>query len=111
TDAHGPISSARHSSDSDAISRCSTAALIVLACGSSDTVMLVSEVDTRSTDRTCALKIWKTSARKPTSCHMPGLSIETSVMPRFTHTAFTLAEVSAGEPEMRVPAQSGTCVA
>ena len=38
----------------------------VLAVGSSDTVTLVSEVETRSTDMPCCLKIWNASARKPT---------------------------------------------
>ena len=84
---------------------------MVLACGSSDTVTLVSEVDTRSIDMPCCLKIWNASARKPTSCHMPGLSIDTSVMPFFTQTAFTLADESAVVAVMCVPSRSGTCVA
>ena len=87
------------------------AASIVLACGSSDTVTLVSEVETRSTDSPCALITWNASARNPTSCHMPGLSSETSVMFFFTQTAFTLAELSCGVALMCVPSRSGVCVA
>ena len=63
----------------------------VLAAGSSDTVTLVSEVDTRSTDMPCSLNTANTSARKPTWCHMPGLSSEISVMPLRLQTAFTCA--------------------
>jgi hypothetical protein len=84
---------------------------MVLACGSSDTVTLVSELDTRSTDSPCDLNTWNASARKPTSCHMPGLSIDTSVMFFFTQTAFTLAEESAVAAVMCVPSRSGTWVA
>ena len=47
-----------------------------LAAGSSDTVTLVSEVETRSTDSPWSLNTAKASARKPTWCHMPSVSID-----------------------------------
>ncbi len=102
---------ARHSSERSAVSRSIAAASMLLACGSSDTVTLVSDVETRSIDMPCSLKIWNASARKPTSCHMPGLSSDTSVMPFLTHTALTLADESAVVAAMCVPSRSGTCVA
>ncbi len=96
TAAQGPMISTRHSSDSSASSAARRAASSVLAPGSSDTVTFVSEVDTRSTDMPWSLKTAKASARKPTWCHMPGLSIETSVMPFLRQTAFTCAAPSPG---------------
>ena len=52
-----------------------------LSHGSSDTVTLVSDEPIRSTDRPWRLKRSNTSARKPTCCHMPMVSIDTSTMP------------------------------
>ena len=80
----------------------------VLAAGSSDTVTLVSEVETRSTDMPCSLKTWKASARKPTWCHMPGLSREIRVMPFLVHTALTCAAPSNPSAVRTVPSISGT---
>ena len=91
TEAHGPITCTRHRRERSATRSATRVLSSVLAAGSSDTVTLVSEVDTRSTDMPCSLKIWKASARKPTWCHMPGLSSDTSVMPFLVHTAFTCA--------------------
>ncbi|MFO1408771.1 MAG: hypothetical protein U1F06_00095 [Steroidobacteraceae bacterium] len=111
TDAHGPITCVRHSCPSSAVSRSSAAPSSVLACGSSDTVTLVSEVDTWSTERPWRLNTWKASARNPTSCHMPGLSSETSVMPFLMHTALTCAAPSVPPALMCVPSSLGVCVA
>ena len=110
--AQGPITSARQRS-----ARLDSRASMVdwsrvLACGSSDTVTLVSEVETRSTLSPCCLKTWKASARKPTWCHIPGLSMETSVMPFLRAMAFTrAASAPAGEALMTVPGISGVWVA
>ena len=49
--AHGPITCTRHRRDRSPTRALSSAASRVLAAGSSDTVTLVSEVETRSTDR------------------------------------------------------------
>ncbi len=111
SEAHGPSNSTRHSSPSAAVSRPSAAGSSVLAVGSSDTVTLVSEVEMRSTDMPCCLKIWKASARNPTWCHMPGLSIETSVMPFLIAIALTCAALPATFAEMTVPSSPGACVA
>ena len=70
----------------------------------------VSDVDTRSTDMPCSLNTANTSARKPTWCHMPGLSSEMSVMPLRLHTAFTCA-VAPDSPVISEPSRSGVCVA
>src|SRR3954462_12110526 len=94
TEAQGPITCTRHSRDRSVTSALSKVLSNELAAGSSDTVTLVSEVETRSTDMPCCLKTWKASARKPTWCHMPGLSSETSVMPFFVQTALTWAPPS-----------------
>ena len=79
--------------------------------GSKDTVTLVSEVDTRSTDSPSCLKIWKASARKPTWCHIPGLSMETSVMPFLMAIALTCAALSATFADTMVPSRPGAWVA
>src|SRR5204862_6836643 len=94
TEAHGPITCTRHSRDRSATRATSRELLMELPAGSNDTVTLVSEVDTRSTDMPCCLNTWKASARNPTWCHMPGLSSEMSVMPFLLHTAFTCAPPS-----------------
>ncbi len=107
SDAQGPMTRTRHSFDRSPTSSSIVSASRVLACGSSDTVTLVSEVETRSTDRPWSLNTRKASARKPTWCHMPGLSIETSVMPRLSATALTWAPLSAGCALMTVPGWSG----
>ena len=111
TEAHGPITCTRHSRDSSATSSATRALSSVLAAGSSETVTLVSEVDTRSTDMPWLLNTWKASARKPTWCHIPGLSIDTSVMPFLVHTALTWAPPSAPSAPSTVPSSSGAWVA
>ena len=63
--------------------------------GSSDTVTLVSDEPIRSIDSPCRLKRSNTSARKPTCCHMPIDSIDTSVMPLRELIALTLGAVAA----------------
>ena len=109
--AQGPMT---RTADSLARSACnlpSNSPSRVFAAGSSDTVTLVSDVDTRSTDMPCSLNVANTSARKPTWCHMPGLSSEISVMPLRFATAFTCAEPSPTSPVISVPSRSGVCVA
>ncbi len=111
SEAQGPIRRTLHRPDRSLTSACSTDSSSELACGSSVTVTLVSEVDTRSTDRPWSLNTWNASARKPTWCHMPGLSIDTSVMPLRIAMALTCAPLSAGWALITVPASSGLCVA
>ena len=111
TDAQGPISCTRQSWPRSRCSAASDPASSVLACGSSVTVTLVSDVETRSTDMPWSLKTWNASARKPTWCHMPGLSSDTSVTPFFTQTAFTCAESLTGTAVSSVPSSSGAWVA
>ena len=110
TEAHGPITCTRHRRDRSPTSPASRVLSSELAAGSSDTVTLVSEVDTRSTDMPCCLNTWKASARNPTWCHMPGLSSEMSVMPFLLHTAFTCAPPSLAALST-VPSRSGAWVA
>ncbi len=108
---HGPMTSTRHSFASDVTSASRVRASSVLAAGSSDTVTVVSDVDTRSTDRPCSLNTAKASPRKPTWCHIPSVSIEMSVMPFLVHTALTRAPPSPPVAVTTVPARSGCCVA
>ena len=83
----------------------------MFAVGSRDTVTFVSEVEIKSTDMPWSLKIWNASARKPTWCHIPGLSIETSVMPFLMAMAFTWAALPATSALITVPSKPGACVA
>ncbi len=111
TAAQGPITSTRHRRDS-AVTNASTVRLSsAFAAGSRDTVTLVSEVDTRSTDSPCSLNTAKASARKPTWCHMPSVSIATSVMPFLMQTALTRAPPSPPVAVITVPCTSGIWVA
>ena len=111
TEAQGPMTCTRQSRDRLVTNSLNSVLSSVFAAGSSDTVTFVSEVDTRSTDMPCSLKIWNASERKPTWCHMPGLSREISVMPFFVQTAFTCAPPSAPSALRIVPSNSGACVA
>ena len=111
TAAQGPITSTRHSRDSEVTSASSATASSVFAAGSSETVTLVSEVDTRSTDSPCSLITANASARKPTWCHIPSVSIEISVMPFLLQTALTRAPPSPPVAVMTVPSMSGVGVA
>ena len=79
--AHGAITLTRQTSARSADSASSTLVVTRFSLGSSDTVTLVSDEPIRSTDRPWRLKRSKMSARKPTCCHMPMLSIDTSTMP------------------------------
>src|SRR5215472_17189965 len=107
TEAHGPMTCTRHSL-ARSLTRSDTQVLSsVLAAGSSETVTLISEVDTRSTDMPCCLKTWNASARKPTWCHMPGLSSDISVRPFLVQIAFTCAVPSLPSAESTVPSRSG----
>src|SRR5262245_34930415 len=91
TEAQGPMTRTADSFDQSRCSFPSNSPSSVLAAGSSDTVTLVSDVDTRSTDMPCSLNTANTSAMNQTWCHMPGLSSEISVMPLRLQTAFTCA--------------------
>ena len=77
--------------------------------GSSETVTLVSAEPIRSTDRPWRRKRSKMSARKPTDCHMPTVSIDTSTMPLRRLIALTPG-TGAASPSMRVPGNSGRVV-
>ena len=111
TEAQGPMTLVRQSGARSRCSASSTSAPSALACGSSETVTLVSLVETRSTDNPWRLKTANASARKPTWCHMPGLSIATSVTPFLTQTALTCAASPAGVSLMCVPSSCGAWVA
>src|ERR1700716_3617243 len=110
-EAQGPNISTRHKAHKAAVRFASAEPSKVLAVGSSDTVTLVSDVDTRSIDNPCCLKTWKASARKPTWCHIPGLSIETKVIPFLMAIALTCAALSATLADTTVPSRPGACVA
>ena len=105
------MTSTRHSRDSEVTSASSARASSEFAAGSSDTVTVVSDVETRSTDSPCSLNTANASARNPTWCHIPSVSIEMSVMPFLLHTALTRAPPSPPVAVMTVPASSGRCVA
>ena len=101
--AHGAITFTRHTSARSAHSASSTLVVTRFSLGSSDTVTLVSDEPIRSTDRPWRLKRSNTSARKPTCCHMPMLSIDTSTMPLRRLIALTPGTVAA----RRVDARAG----
>ena len=104
--AHGAITLTRQTSARSALNASSTLVLTRFSLGSSDTVTLVSDEPIRSTDRPWRLKRSKMSARKPTCCHMPMLSIDTSTMPLRRLIALTPGTVTA-QASMRVPGSSG----
>ena len=106
TAAQGAITLTRHTCARSSDNFASTSVLTRLSDGSSDTVTLVSEEPIRSTDRPWRLKRSNTSARKPTCCHMPMLSIDTSTMPLRRLIAFTPG-TAATLPSMRVPGIRG----
>ena len=105
----GVITFTRHTSARSAHSASRTFELTRLSEGSSDTVTLASDEPIRSMDRPRRLKRSNTSARKPTCCHMPMVSMETSTMPRRELIAFTPARVAA-RWSMTVPAMCGRSV-
>ncbi len=78
-----------------------------LASGSSETVTLVSEVEMASTEIPWRAKQAKTSARKPTACHIPTVSREISVMPLRVEIALTSGSVPGPDAEITVPGASG----
>src|SRR3974390_2447298 len=110
-EAHGPSPSTLHSSLKAEDNRSSAAPSRLLAVGSKETVTLVSDVETRSTDIPCCLNTWNASAKKPTWCHIPGLSIETNVMPFLIAIALTCAALSPTLADTTVPSSCGACVA
>ncbi len=107
--AHGTMILTRQISARSADSAASTSVLTRFSLGSSDTVTLVSAEPIRSTDRPCLAKRANTSARKPTCCHMPMPSIDTSTMPLRRLIALTPGTVRA-LPSMLVPGSSGRSV-
>jgi hypothetical protein len=104
--AHGAITLTRQTSARSAASAPSTLPLTRFSLGSSETVTLVSEEPIMSTDSPWRRKRSKMSARKPTCCHMPMVSIDTSTMPSRRLIALTPGTV-ATPPSMRVPGRSG----
>ena len=106
---HGAITFTRQISARSADSAASTSVLTRFSLGSSDTVTLVSDEPIRSTDKPCFLKRANTSARKPTCCHMPMPSIDTSTMPLRRLIALTPGTGSA-LPSMLVPGMCGRSV-
>ena len=109
TAAQGAITFTRQTWPRSAHSASSTLVLTRLSLGSSDTVTLASDEPIRSTDSPCALKRSNTSERKPTCCHMPMVSIDTSTMPRRELIALTPGTVVA-DASMTVPGMSGRVV-
>ena len=107
--AQGAITFTRHTCARSAASAWSTLPVTRLSLGSSETVTLVSDEPIRSTDRPWRRKRSKMSARKPTCCHMPMLSMDTSTMPSRRLIAFTPGTVAA-LASMRVPGASGRMV-
>ncbi len=107
--AQGAITFTRQTWARSAQSASSTFVLTRLSLGSSDTVTLASDEPIRSMDRPCALNRSNTSDRKPTCCHMPMVSIDTSTMPRRELIALTPGMVVADE-SMTVPGMSGRSV-
>ena len=78
-----------------------------LTPGSRVTVTLLSDVDTRSTDSPRSEKQRKASARNPTSCHMPSVSMDTSVMRLRPEMALTRGASLPARDVTRVPGSSG----
>ena len=107
--AHGAITLTRQTSARSALSASSTLVLTRFSLGSSETVTLVSDEPIKSTDRPWRLKRSKMSARKPTCCHMPMLSIDTRTIPSRRLIALTPGTVAA-LASMRVPGRSGRSV-
>ncbi len=107
--AQGAITLTRQTSARSAESDASTSVVTRFSDGSSDTVTLVSAEPIMSTDSPWRLKRSKMSARKPTCCHMPMLSIDTSTMPLRRLIAFTPGTGSAAS-SMRVPGRCGRSV-
>ncbi|MNS98272.1 hypothetical protein D3C72_1326360 [compost metagenome] len=107
--AHGTITLTLQICDRSADSAANTSVLTRFSDGSSDTVTLVSAEPIRSTDSPCFLNRPNTSARKPTCCHMPMPSIDTSTMPLRRLIALTPG-TGAALPSMLVPGSSGRSV-
>ena len=77
---------------------------------SMETVTLVSDVEMKSTDTPFSAKAPKARDRNPTSCHMPTVVMETSVMPLRMQMPFTCGSTSSVTDEITVPAISGDFV-
>ena len=110
TAAHGPITFTRQTCSRSAQSADSTSVDTRFSLGSSDTVTFVSAEPIRSTESPCRLNAANTSARKPTCCHMPTDSIDTSVMPVRALIALTLGAPPAANGPISVPSSAGRFV-
>ena len=108
-DAQGAITLTRQHFDRSSDSRASTSVLTRFSLESSETVTLVSDEPSRSTDSPCSRKMSNTSARKPTCCHMPTVSIDTRTMPPRRLIALTPGTPPATS-SITVPGRSGRVV-
>ena len=105
--AQSPITWASHRGAKPSSKAVMVSGSVVFADGSRDTVTLVSEVLTRSMLRPTDLKTAKASAKKPTVCHIPTVSMLTKMTPRRIEMAFTPAPSPAPSALMIVPSSSG----
>ena len=74
-----------------------------MASASNETVTVVSDVATRSMEISWFAKHRNASARNPTCCHMPRVSMVTSTVSRLTEIAFTLGVPSSAKAQIMVP--------
>ena len=82
----------------------------ILVLGSTETVTLVSDVEMRSIEIACVLKMLNKSAKNPISCHIPKFSTEKSVTLDLLEMDFTQAYVVSISPSIRVPPSLGASV-
>ena len=108
--AHGAITLTRHTEAKSPHNNCSVSALIKLLLGSKEIVTLVSELPIKSILKPWRLKAAKTSAKKPTCCHIPSDSMLTKVRPVRTETALTLALCAKSRAPIAVPEKCGRVV-
>ncbi len=92
------------------MSRSTRPASSTLASASRETVTFVSDVDTRSIESPQRPNTWNALARKPTSCHIPTVSMETSTMLFLQEIALSCAGPSAAPRRMTVPSTCGIAV-
>ena len=104
------MSSARQIRLSSSSKRTRVSASRRFPSSSSETVTFVSDVETRSIDSPQRSKAANAFARKPTSCHMPTVSIDTSTMLFLQEMAFSCTGPSGAPPWMTVPSMSGKAV-
>ena len=103
---HGTMTLTRQTFARSAASASSTLPVTRFSLGSREMVTLVSEEPIRSTDSPCLRYRSNTSDMKPTCCHMPIVSMDTSTTPSRRLIALTPGTLPA-PPSMRVPGSSG----